>query len=80
MSQQRIVIDRIACDGAGVCAHLAPSVISLDPWGYPIIGETIDVDQARRAVRGCPQRALHLLDDAPKVGGSVRADQSSSSS
>jgi len=72
----RVVIDRIACDGAGVCAHLAPSVISLDRWGFPVVGEVTEVEQARRAVKGCPRRAVHLFEIAP---GSVSCAQSSSS-
>ena len=70
---QRLVVDRIACDGAGLCAHLAPDVIALDPWGYPVISasstptahEPIDeqwVRQVRKAVKGCPRRALHIVD------------------
>ena len=30
-------IDRIRCDGHGLCAELLPELISLDDWGYPII-------------------------------------------
>lgn len=70
---QRLVVDRIACDGAGLCAHLAPNVIALDPWGYPVISapmtshaqEPIDeqwVRQVGKAVKGCPRRALHIVD------------------
>lgn len=78
---QHLVVDRIACDGAGLCAHLAPDVIALDPWGYPVISasstptahepidERIDkpideqwVRQVRKAVKGCPRRALHIVD------------------
>lgn len=69
MNELRLVVDRIACDGAGVCAHLAPGFISLDPWGYPIVGEVTDVGRARRAVRGCPRRALHLVTRPSPVTG-----------
>ena len=27
----------MACDGVGVCAHLAPDLVELDRWGYPMI-------------------------------------------
>lgn len=64
MSEHRIVVDRIACDGAGVCAHLAPQFISLDPWGYPVVAEVTDLQKAQRAVKGCPRRALHLIKTA----------------
>jgi len=33
----RLIVDPIACDGAGVCAELLPEMITLDPWGFPII-------------------------------------------
>lgn len=59
----RLAIDPAACDGLGMCAHLAPEVIDLDPWGYPVVPaedlEGVCADQARRAIRGCPRRALY---------------------
>ena len=57
-------IDRIRCDGSGLCAELLPELIRLDDWGYPIIeagpipGEL--VAHARRAVDACPVLALKL--------------------
>ena len=30
-------INRIACDGRGLCAELLPDLISTDPWGYPLV-------------------------------------------
>ena len=63
-TRYRLVVDPIACDGAGVCAELLPEVITLDPWGYPIIhGDEVPpelVDLARRAVTSCPRLALTL--------------------
>ena len=58
----RLVVDRIACDGAGLCAYLDPSSIGLDPWGYPIVSDVHDLDRARKAVRGCPTGALRLVE------------------
>ena len=59
-----LAIDRIKCDGHGVCADLVPELIDLDDWGYPIIRPgTIPepvVAHARRAVSGCPTLALRL--------------------
>lgn len=59
----RLSIDPAACDGLGMCAHQAPDVIELDPWGYPVIsGEQLEgahVDQAQRAIRACPRKALY---------------------
>ena len=33
----RIAVDRIRCDGRGVCAELFPEAITLDDWGYPVV-------------------------------------------
>jgi len=59
-----LVVDPIACDGAGVCAELLPELIGLDPWGFPVIdgGEVPPalVDLARRATVNCPRLALTL--------------------
>ena len=61
---QTIGVDRIRCDGRGVCAELLPERIRLDDWGYPIIDPApIGRDlagHARRAVRSCPRLALRL--------------------
>ena len=60
----RLVVDPIACDGAGVCAELLPEMINLDPWGFPIIagGEVPPglLDHAQRAAASCPRLALTL--------------------
>ena len=57
-------IDRIACDGVGVCAELLPELITLDEWGYPIVkNDRVPVKSrhhARRAVGLCPALALRL--------------------
>jgi len=57
-------IDRIRCDGHGLCAELLPELIRLDDWGYPIIkpGNVPPsvVEYARRAVDACPVLALRL--------------------
>ncbi|MEA2519683.1 MAG: ferredoxin [Chloroflexota bacterium] len=59
-----LIVDRIACDGFGMCAELLPELIDLDDWGYPIVaaGGVPDelVDHARRAVAVCPVLALRL--------------------
>lgn len=60
----RLLVDPVACQGIGMCAHLAPRIIDLDPWGYPVV-PTAELDRpdrraAERAVRGCPRRALQL--------------------
>lgn len=61
---ERLQIDRIRCDGHGLCAELLPELVGLDDWGYPIInGGTVPaslVEHARRAVDACPVLALRL--------------------
>lgn len=64
-SRFQLVVDPVACDGAGVCAELLPELISLDPWGFPLIApgavpEGLG-DHARRAVVSCPRLALTLV-------------------
>jgi ferredoxin len=61
---EQVLIDRIKCDGHGMCAELLPEMISLDDWGYPIIkpGPVPPrlLDHAARAVDACPVLALKL--------------------
>ncbi len=61
----RLVVDPIACDGAGVCAELLPEMITLDPWGFPIVHDDEVppglVDLARMATTSCPRLALTLV-------------------
>lgn len=57
-------IDRIRCEGRGLCAELLPELIELDDWGYPILRRPQvpgDLEaHARRAVAVCPVLALRL--------------------
>jgi ferredoxin len=61
---EHLEIDRIRCDGHGLCAELLPEMITLDDWGYPIIkdGSVPPGLQAlaQRAVDACPVLALRL--------------------
>jgi ferredoxin len=63
--EHHISIDRIRCDGHGLCAELLPELIRLDDWGYPIIapGPIPDVlmPLAQRAVQSCPVLALAVI-------------------
>ena len=63
-SQLHLTIDRIKCDGHGLCAELLPELIRLDDWGYPIIAPDPIPDHlaplAQRAVATCPVLALAL--------------------
>ena len=58
-------IDPSLCDGVGICAHLAPDLIALDSWGYPIIDDHVltrkrHLRQADSAVSACPKNALFV--------------------
>ncbi len=72
----RLGVDRIACDGRGLCAEMLPELVELDDWGYPILrqGPVPDSlrDLAEDAVRICPKLALRLepcpVCDAPSSG------------
>ena len=61
---ETLQIDRIRCDGHGLCAELLPELISLDDWGYPIFKDVAVpahlTEYARRAVDACPVLALRL--------------------
>ena len=60
----RLRVDPVACDAFGHCAELAPELIWLDEWGYPVIDpETVPpvlTEVAQAAVRTCPRKALFL--------------------
>jgi ferredoxin len=63
-ARQRLRVDIVACDGVGICAHLASDLVRVDSWGYPIVND-VPLDaramrQARAAVTACPRRALFL--------------------
>ena len=68
---EAIRIDRIHCDGHGLCAELLPELISLDDWGYPMIkAGNVPLglaDHARRAVDACPVLALRLARSVTPV-------------
>jgi ferredoxin len=65
-------VNPILCDGFGHCHELAPELVRVDEWGYPIISDqptsTSDrtvVESARLAVRGCPRQALRIEHTNP---------------
>ena len=69
-------IDRIACDGRGMCAELLPELLELDDWGFPIVRRAEIpaelADHARRAVEACPVLAFRLFQD-PDAASRVTA-------
>lgn len=62
--RQKLAVNRITCDGYGMCAELLPELIALDDWGYPILRDAPVpphlLELARRAVDVCPVLALRL--------------------
>jgi ferredoxin len=61
---KQLRVDPTACAGHGLCAELAPELVTLDEWGYPIVTDW-PVPRAlrrtaRRAVTDCPALALAL--------------------
>lgn len=67
-------VDPILCDGFGHCHELAPELVDVDEWGYPVItreptplADHATLRSAKYAVRGCPRQALRIerLDPAP---------------
>ena len=70
-----LAVNPIQCDGVGHCTELAPDLVHLDEWGYPIIDKTpvalsnlSALESARLAVRGCPRQALRIerVSDLPE--------------
>ena len=63
-SRVRLRVDRIACDGRGLCAEILPELISLDDWGFPIVSMGLVPEElvgvADAAVEVCPKLALSL--------------------
>jgi ferredoxin len=67
----KLRVDPVACDGIGICSHLAPDLVTVDAWGYPILASAA-LDRRRRrqaeaAVTACPRRAL-FVDDPTSHG------------
>jgi len=62
--QVELTVDRIKCDGRGLCAELLPELIRLDDWGYPILAAGVVPEHliplAQRAVEDCPVLAIAL--------------------
>jgi ferredoxin len=61
---ERLRVNPITCTAHGMCAELLPELITLDPWGYPIVPAEPLPDElaglARKAVTTCPALALIL--------------------
>ncbi len=63
--KKQLRVDWPACKARGLCHEVVPELIDLDEWGYPIIKGPVTrplLDDAREAVRICPQLALRLTN------------------
>jgi len=58
----RLQIDWTRCDGHGLCARILPEAITLDEWGFPVIGSPAEAsaDAIRLAIQSCPRLALRV--------------------
>ena len=64
MTEYTLRVNPIRCTARGLCAELAPELIVLDEWGYPVLSASpvpaaLAAD-VRRAVAACPTRALRM--------------------
>ena len=61
----KINLDRVRCEGHGMCEALAPSFFSVDDEGtLTILHDEVsdrDEDDVRTATLGCPVAALKLI-------------------
>jgi ferredoxin len=62
----RIVVDWSLCDGNGLCAKAAPTLLAVDEHdALHLLKETVgeeEVRQAQQAVKVCPKAALSLAE------------------
>jgi ferredoxin len=74
-----IAVDRIKCDGHGLCAEILPELIRLDDWGYPIVANGPIPAQllplAQRATVSCPVLALAIRRSAGRAQGALQTDE-----
>ena len=65
----KISVEKSRCTGQGRCYSLAPNVFEPDDEGFnAAIGHTVEVlpgelDNAKKAVLNCPERALTIEDE-----------------
>ena len=64
MSRLRVVIDKPACCGYGLCAEICPEVFKLDANGIVYVNDTLVPEgleeRAREGAEACPQAALSV--------------------
>jgi ferredoxin len=64
-SRLRVVIDKPACCGYGLCAEICPDVFKLDDNGIVFVEDALVPagleDKAREGADACPQSALSVV-------------------
>lgn len=60
--RMKVIVDRAACCGYGICADICPSVYKLDDNGIVYVDDDIvpvgEEQAAREGAEACPQNAL----------------------
>jgi ferredoxin len=64
----RVIADRGACCGYGVCAEICPEIYQVDDIGVvrllsDIVPEGLEV-KAKEAAGACPQNALRVVEES----------------
>ena len=63
-SSLKVVIDRVACCGYGLCAEICPEIYKLDAGGLVYVDhDIVPPELHERAIEGadaCPQAALRV--------------------
>lgn len=64
-SRLRVVIDKPACCGYGLCAEICPEVFKLDANGIVYVDDALVPEgleaKAREGAEACPQAALAVV-------------------
>ena len=66
-SKLRVIADRSACCGYGVCAELCPEIYQVDDIGVvtvlmDIVPQALE-DKAREGASACPTNALPVVEE-----------------
>lgn len=64
----RVIADRGACCGYGVCAEICPEIYQVDDIGVvkvlsDVVPEGLEV-KAKEAAAACPQNALRVVEES----------------
>lgn len=63
----RVIADRNACCGYGVCAEICPEIYQLDDNGFVVLATDLVPagleEKAREGAAACPQSALEVREE-----------------